>query len=141
MKKEQTENIKKLYEQGLSSREEEEYLLKCLANSKVGPDVWFRYINHHKKQIPENLEDDIWTSIQTNKKKKKTLFVKISAAAASVLLILSFVFLNPLELRKMNEIEKNSALEEAFSLISESEQVSAMREILYEDDILIIYSE
>jgi hypothetical protein len=68
-----------------------------------------------------------------------TLFI---SAAASLALLISLVFISP-SLRNQKEMtyeEKAAKLEEALSLISENNE-QADRKIIYEDEIIVIYTE
>ena len=141
MNKEQVDKLLELYEQGLTTSEEEAVLLKELGDSKTGANVVFNYIKHHKKQGPNDLEDKIWSSIQSGGKKKRRSIYSITSVAASVVLIVSLLLVNPFNRQEMSSENKSAIYDEALAMISESEEIPAVREVLYEDESIILYTE
>lgn len=141
MKKEYINKQLQSYEEGLTSSAEEKELLSLLSNSGKGANSWFRYIQAQKKPVPQNLENDIWLTIQNREQKKKRMLIKISSIAASVILAVSiFLSIMPLNKKEMSYDEKIAAIEEAMAMISEPQEEIIFGEILYEDEILIIYT-
>lgn len=141
MKREYINKQLEKYEKGLSSSHEEQELISLLSSSAKGKNAWFKFIKLQKAKVPENLEDDIWTSIQNQENRKKRLLIRISSIAASVVLALSlsmgFFNRNPEE---MTLQEKEAVLKEAMALIPETQNKSILGEIIYENEILIIYT-
>jgi hypothetical protein len=140
MKKEYMDKQLEIYEQGLSSVDEERELVSLLGDSEKGSNSWFKYIDQHKKIAPQNLESNIWSTIQSKEQRKRRKLFRISSVAASVILAVSLFF--TLDIRYQDEMsysEKMAALEEALALISEAPKKPVLEEILYEDEIIIIY--
>ena len=142
MNKEQVDKLLKLFEQGLTSTEEEDVLLEHFSDSRTGDKVLFNYIMHQKKMVPDNLENQIWSSIQSGEKKKKRFMLRMTLAAASVILVISYLLIFvPGHQEEMTYREKVAILEEAQSMISGATENTTKREIIYEDDVLIIYTD
>ncbi len=142
MNREQVDELLNKYEQGLTSQEEMDFLLEQFENSRSGPGVWFNYLRLQKKKAPENLHKQVWSAIQTQEKKKNRKIALFISAAASLAILISFIFISP-SLRNQKEMsyeEKAAKLEEALSLLSENNE-QANREIIYEDEIIVIYTE
>lgn len=138
MNMEQVDKLLEKYEQGMTSSEEEAYLIKQLGDS----ELWFQYIKKQKKIAPKYIENEIWSVIQSDKRRKSRTLFKVISVAASVLLLISILWItNPLHQNKMSYQEKIATLNEALTMISNSEINSPEKEILYEDDIIIIYKE
>ncbi len=138
MNREQTDKLLEKYEQGLTSVEEEKQLFAHPEDSGIDHQVWFQYVNHQKKEVPNDLEDTVWSSIQT--RKKKWLIRTISMAASVALLVSLFLTTNPWQKKEMSYEEKAALLEEALAMCAEKKQ-TIEREILYEDELLIIYTQ
>lgn len=142
MNQEELNRLLKLYEQGLTSAEEESVLLKTLGDSKDKKHLWFKFLKNYKKSIPTNLENQIWSNIQRKEKKKPKMMLRVLALAASITLVLTILWIpNPLKSREMSDAEKAAVLKEALTMISSAEERITEQEIIYEDDLLIIYTE
>ncbi len=142
MNQEENKRLLKLYEQGLTSSEEEAILIKTFGNSKDEEHVWFKFLKNHKRKTPTNLESHIWTNIQRKDSKKPKMVLRALAVAASITLILSILWIpNPLKSREMSYEEKAAALKEALIMISSAEKAETEQEIIYEDETIIIYTE
>ena len=142
MNREQVDELLEKYEQGLASQEEMDLLMEQFEDSRTGPGVWFNYLRGQKKKAPENLNYQIWSAIQSQEKKKNRKITLFISAAASLAILISLIIISP-SLRNQKEMtyeEKAAKLEEALSLISENNE-QADRKIIYEDEIIIIYTE
>lgn len=141
MKKEYIDKQLEIYEQGLSSADEERELISLLGDSDKGSNYWFKYIKQHKRIAPVNLESDIWSAIQSKEQRKRRTLFKIGSVAASVILAVSLFFtFDILRPEEMSYEEKEVALKEAMALFSETQEKPVLEEILYEDEIIIIYT-
>ncbi len=143
MNKEEIKKLLELYEQGLSSSEEEATLIKNLGESKNKTHPWFNYLNKKRVKTPENMEDQIWKNIQDKEKNKSRIALRILSVAASVTLLFSILWISTdvFEPKMMSFEEKVMLLKEARAMISADEESTTSREILYEDELLIIYAE
>ena len=142
MNRERVDELLEKYEQGLASQDEIELLLEQFENSRSGPGVWFNYHRLQKRKAPETLQNQVRSAIQTQEKKKTRKITLFISAAASLAILISLIILSP-SLRNQKEMsydEKVAKLEEALSLISENNE-QADRKIIYEDEIIVIYTE
>jgi len=140
MKKESIANQLDIYEEGLSSLEEEEKLASLLGESNDGVNAWFKYIQQQKKVAPQNLESDIWALIQKRESRKRRILLRVASVAASIILGVSvFLTIQTRPQEKMSYAEKAAVFEEALAMISDTQEQPILGEILYEDEILIIY--
>lgn len=142
MNQEETNKLLKLYEQGRTSSEQESDLLKILGESKAEKNLWFNFLRKQKKNTPKNLEEQIWSAIQLREKKKSRYIIRAISIAASIALLISVLWItNPLKPKEMSYEEKAAVLKEALAMISLTDEAENNKEIIYEDDLLIIYSE
>lgn len=142
MNREQVDELLKKYEQGLASQEEMDLLMEQFEDSRTGPGVWFNYLRLQKRKAPEDFNKQVWSAIQTHEKKKKRKTLLFISAAASLAILISIILISP-SLRNQKEMtyeEKAAKLEEAQSLLSEHNG-QADRKIIYEDEIILIYTE
>ena len=142
MNREQVDELLNKYEQGLASQEEMDLLMEQFEDSRSGPGVWFNYLRLQKRKAPENLHNQVWSAIQSQEKKKKQKTLLFISAAASLAILISIIFISP-SLRNQKEMtyeEKAAKLEEAQSLLSEHNGQTD-RKIIYEDEIILIYTE
>ena len=142
MNQEETNKLFELYEQGLTSSKQEADLLETFGDSKNDNHLWFKFLKNHKKNSPENLESHIWSTIQSIEKKKSKFILRVASIAASITLIFSIIFIaNPKKPIEMSYEEKAAVLKEALAMFPSIEEPETSQEILYEDDLIIIYSE
>jgi len=142
MNREQVDELLKKYEEGLASQEEMDLLMEQFEDSRNGPGAWFNYLRLQKRKAPENFNSQVWSAIQSQKKQKNRKMTLFISAAASIAILITFIFISP-SLRNQKEMsyeEKAAKLEEALSLFSEHNE-RANREIIYEDEIIVIYTE
>jgi hypothetical protein len=141
MNKERLNKLLELYEGGFTTSEEEKELLTHFNNSRFDNDPWFEFLAKEKKSTPDELEDEIWSHIVKEKRKKRTLFYGTGSIAASILLVVALFVTNPFSSKQMNEEDKLAALQEAYAMLDEVGINSSEKEIIYEDDILVLYTE
>ncbi|XOV93097.1 MAG: hypothetical protein ACFHWX_00010 [Bacteroidota bacterium] len=98
-------------------------------------ELWDAYVMANKHAVPSNLQDKVWTSIRRKKQQRQRVLVAPFIAASIALLIF---FLIPIE-RGQTEAEKSVLLQEALSMFPDEDQIPNEEDILYEDDIIIIY--
>jgi len=142
MNREQVDELLKKYEQGLASQEEMDLLMEQFEDSRTGPGVWFNYLRLQKRKAPEDFNKQVWSAIQSQEKKEKQKTLLFISAAASLAILISIIFISP-SLRNQKEMtyeEKAAKLEEAQSLLSEHNGQTD-RKIIYEDEIILIYTE
>ena len=136
------DKLLELYRKGLSSSKEDDALLNKLGESKSGPGLWFNFIKNHKKTSPADLENQIWSTIQSGESRKKRLTIRRMLAAASIALLISIsLIFTPWQQKGMSYEEKAAVLEEALLMMAGTTEMPDNREILYEDEIICIYIE
>lgn len=142
MNQEEINKLLELYEQGLTSSEQEAKLTDHLAKAKEEEHLWFKFLKHRKKYKPKNLENQIWSAIQKEEKQKSRFILRAVSVAASVALIISILwFTNPLKPKEMSYEEKVAVIKEVQLMISASQKSELQNIIIYEDEAFIIYIE
>ena len=127
------------YEAGMSTLEEEQFLLEQAKHEDTGMAAWATYVKHKKSKVPQNLNEDLWASFEkkTNTKRRYLYWL---TAAVSVLFVLGIWVAQTTE-KIQSLAEKKALLEEARSMLAPTPQkMKIENEIIYEDDILIIYN-
>lgn len=139
MNKEEFKKLTKKYEAGTSTLAEEQFLFNNTKDSDPAIETWSAFVKQKKKTAPADLNDSIWNAIQTKKIKKRRLAIRIMSAAASVLLFI-FISINHVSTNKMSNDEKEALLNEALTMLAVSEQKETGQNIIYEDEMIIIYT-
>ena len=135
-------NINKLtekYEVGASTLQEEQFLFDNAENSESGIEAWSTFVKRNKKEAPENFNDKLWNSFQNRINKQRRFKIRIISAAASVLLIIA-LSIGSLIQKELSNNKKEALLNQALSMFADSEQEITMENIIYEDEIIIIYT-
>ncbi|MEO1050393.1 MAG: hypothetical protein AAFX87_07195 [Bacteroidota bacterium] len=117
--------------------EEEEALFNS-EDQPSGMKEWSTYVKQKRKKAPAHLNDKIWASIQTRKKRRQRFLMGLSGMAASIAIILAVVVARPTE-DDLNDHEKEVLFNEAMSMFPDEKNIVAKKDILYEDDAVIIY--
>lgn len=142
MDSKQLEQLLKKYDEGQSSLDEERILMEHAGTSGKEMSAWARFVNHHKKTAPDGLAEDLWSSIESGEKRKRRFVLRLVSAAASVLLLITFsLTLTRKAPDEMSYEEKQALLEEALSLFSSGNDKQTTKEIIYEDEFLMIYTD
>lgn len=126
-------DIIKKYLEGESSSEEEKALF-----SSQEPEIslWSQYLHKNKQKAPSDLEDKIWKTINHRRQKRRFMF-GLSAAAASISLVVIFWVALPQQSSEMSLSEKEQLLKDALSMFPEENETN--REIIYSDELIEIY--
>lgn len=143
MNQEEIKKLLELYEQGLTSSEQEAILRKHLGRKEDQNHLWFKYLHHHKIYKPDHFENQIWSAIQAKEQKKTRFILRTLTIAASAALIITILWL-PLPFLKhnaMSDEEKSAILKEVLIMFSSAEKQTIVKEILYEDESIIIYTQ
>ena len=142
MNQEEINKLLELYEQGLSSSEEESILREKLGHDRNESFPWFTYLNNKKIKTPKDIEAQVWKSIQVHEKRKSRFGVKVLSIAASIALLISVLWItDSFNSREMSYEEKAAVLEEALTMITSAEKGLVVEEIIYEDETIVIYTE
>lgn len=136
MNKERFEELIEKYEQGESTLLEEKIISSNTENANNNFRAWFKFVQHNKKNVPEDLQDSIWESIQKKRTVTRRLRFGVMSAAASILLIISVAVFSPFD-NIQSYKKKEALLNEALSMFEENKM--EVRPV-YEDDMIIIYA-
>lgn len=139
MNKEEIKLLIEKYEAGDSTLSEEKFLFNSVENSDPATETWSTFAKHKQKTAPVDLNNSIWETIQNKKQKKRRLSIGIISAAASVLIFL-FISINHFSSNKMSSSEKEVLLNEALEMLASTQQKETEKNIIYEDEMIIIYT-
>lgn len=118
---------------------DEEETLRSAENQNPTMQAWSTYVKWKRKKAPANLNDTIWASIQTRRKKRRRVFYTLSGVAASIILFFT-ISLNNTNNKSLSYEEKSDLLNEALSMFSNERQTLEEQNIIYEDDMIVIYT-
>ncbi len=138
------EKLLKKYYSGESSLEEEKALKSIIAegDSDSTEQAIFGYFKN-ESTIPDDLEESIFSSLENDSKKKKTIRMRlfgISSAAAVILIFLS-VYIDIRNTKNTKMENDFFVMEQALFQVSESIQPDVQEEMLVlwvDDDVEII---
>lgn len=139
MKEDEFENLTKKYEAGASTLREEQFLLDNAEEINPNIEAWSIFVKTNKREIPGNFNNTLWESFQRRTNKKRRIKIRIISAAASILLIIAVSIVIPLGNKPTYE-EKEALLTQARNMLAESDQLIATENIIYEDEMIIIYT-
>jgi hypothetical protein len=138
---EQRERLHQLYEEGLTSLEEERMLREKSSINGNSSNPWFEYIRRKRQEVPGDIENQIWEKVEAARRKSRRIFSAAITAAASLLIITLITTTLLTGGKEMNRKEITAALEEAMSMIPGELPDNGGEEIIYEDESIIIYIE
>lgn len=131
-------NADKLIEKYLKAEsnlnEEQEIYNAETTDSELDP--WFGFAKKYRAKAPENLNNTVWQAIQTKRKRSQRLIYGLVAAAASVVLLITL----SVNSSKQSYKEKEALLTEALSMFKNDEPKVSERNIIYEDELIVIYT-
>ena len=139
MKEKKIENLIEKYEAGTSTLQEEQFLFNNAENSGLTIKAWSTFAKANKRKAPDNFIDALWESFQNRKIKKRRFITGIMSAAASVILIIALFIGSPGQ-KKLSYSEKEALLNQALNMFASTEQVQTQQSIIYENDLIIIYT-
>ncbi len=138
MKEDTIKALIEKYEAGNSTLEEEQLLFETADPSASEFKALGEFVKTHKKTAPKNFNDTLWASFE-KKTFRNNRFIKILSAAASILLLIT-ITINSLKPKELSYAEKQALLEEALNMFPETEQVQTLQNIIYEDDLVVVYT-
>lgn len=138
MNDEKYKGLLKKYFAAESSLDDEENLFNA-EDKGPGIEEWSRYVKQKKKTVPANFNDVVWDGIQIRKKRRQRFLIGLSGLAAAIAIFVSMFISNSAN-KNISRDEKEALLNEALSMFSEETQGPAKQRIIYEDDIIIIYT-
>lgn len=136
MRKEDSDDLIKKYLAAETTLEEEETLFES-KNQLSEIAEWSTYVKQKRKKAPAHINDSILASIQA--RKRQQVVVGLSGIAASIALVIAFFIYNT-GMNSLTYEEKEVRLKEALSMFSDETHAPVNHSVLYEDDMVIIYT-
>ncbi|MEM9325275.1 MAG: hypothetical protein AAGA85_06455 [Bacteroidota bacterium] len=122
---------------------EEEETLFDGKNQQPGIAEWATYRNRKRNKAPSNLPDTIWSTIQKRRRNRQRMLIGLPAVAASIAFVVFALIYDAgdqqVAPRPITYDEKEALLHEALSLFSEEQPTTSKQNVIYEDDVVIIY--
>ena len=141
MEKEKVKALMEKYTSGRSTLEEEALLIKHKHDENQYPSSWFSYIKSKRKNLSPKLNDTIWKAIQKKEKRKNTYKIMIAGMSVAASIALLLVFTKPEPISESTILaEKKALLKEALSMFEDKENTTPKKTVLYEDEMVIIYT-
>ncbi len=135
---EQVDKLLKRYKEGATSLEEESYLRNSCPDQD-GNYKWFGFLRAQRRDTPVDLEDKVLEAIDSDMLHKRRIIYRISSTAAILIILLTSVFIKPWQSKEMDYIDKLAVLVEARNMFPVIENEQADKEVIYEDETIIIY--
>ncbi|MFT4566751.1 MAG: hypothetical protein ACI9FN_001712 [Saprospiraceae bacterium] len=138
MNMEEGNNLNEKYLEGATSLTEEELLFNKSNNTDPGISSWSKYVKQNKKRIPQDFNNELWNVEMFKTKKKPSKYVYLIA----IVLIISLLGLLATHFTKPKDLDyetKRILLNEAIAMTAPQTQIPQGKQIIYEDDLLIIY--
>ncbi|WP_299122444.1 hypothetical protein [uncultured Winogradskyella sp.] len=139
MKEYKAEGLINKYKEGQTTLSEEQVLFNSTDNLEPSLEAWSAFVKNNKTELPKDFNAQLWESFENRKSKKRKLFVGVLSAAASVIVLMSLFLGNPKQ-EALNYAEKEALLSLAKKMVSNSDVVETEERIIYENDIVIIYT-
>ena len=138
MNMEEGNNLNEKYLEGATSIAEEELLFNKLNNSDHGIASWSKYVQDQKRQAPKDLSTSLWEAenFQIKKKPSKYVYVIVIVLIISLFGLLAAYSTKP---KDLDYATKRILLNEAIAMTAPETQIPQGKQIIYEDDLLIIY--
>ncbi len=121
---------------------EEEETLFDGENQQPGLAEWATYRKQKRKRAPSNLPDTIWSAIQRRRRNRRRILIGVPAAASIAFIVVSLILSSgplPQDEGPITYDEKEALLKEALSMFPDEKPTTAEENIIYEDDLVIIY--
>ena len=139
MKEDEINKLIEKYKEGESTLDEEQFLLDHVDESEPSLKLWSSYVNNTKIQVPEHFNDSLWKSFEKRKAKKRKVFVTGIMAAASILLLIPLLLTQSTN-KELDYAEKEALLHQALMMVSDSNTNETQQNIIYENEMIIIYT-
>jgi len=138
MKNEHLDHLIKKYLNGESTLAEEEVLFDKSDKVEDPLDGWSAYVQHKRTKAPIDMVDQIAATTHLRERQRPGRIIMLSAIAACII-ILGLVAYNTAFSTKMSDAEKRIKLDEALAMFEQSQQDISPQQILYEDEMIVIY--
>lgn len=138
MKEERIKELINKYKAGTTSTEDEVELQHNYEKLEPTHKHIFRFIQQQKTKAPQHFNEEQWQIFERKQKGLKAKRYAWISVAASIVLVVSLFLMKPNK-DKMDLAQKQALLEEALLMI-ESSTEDNKQTILYEDELVIIYT-
>jgi len=106
MKKEHIKDIFEKYENGQTSLEEEQFLIKNSTDLDFPLSDWISHEKQNKKEVTEDFNEKLWQSFDKRTQSNKKILKRVLIAAASIVLFFTFYSKNKQENTQQSLWEK-----------------------------------
>jgi len=137
MKEDDFDELLEKYKKGKSSLNEENLLFDSINSSSLEP--WVTFVKNNKIKCPKAFNDTLWNSFERRTNNKRKIKIALMSAAASVFLLI-LLFVGNLGQNKLNDSEKKVLLDQAIDMFICKSQTKPQERIIYENELLIIYT-
>lgn len=100
-------------------------------------EEWKTFAKNNTIITPENINNDIWKGIEQNRIQKRRIIGTIAIAAS----IFALLLINHRAINTQTYEQKEALLTEALEMFSDNKKTSTKSEIIYEDELIVIYSQ
>jgi len=139
MNDEEIEKLIEKYEAGVSTLSEEQFLFKNTEHSERTIAAWAVYVKNNKRKVPVNFNESLWDVIQIKKNRTRRFTIGLVSAAASIILLFT-IPIYKIAYENHSYKQKEMLLSEAYSMLNDAEQKQAKQNVIYEDELIIIYT-
>jgi phospholipase/lecithinase/hemolysin len=139
MNDKEIEKLIEKYEAGVSTLSEEQFLFTNTEHPDRNIAAWAAFVKANKKKAPANFNEFMWDAIQIRKNKQRRFTIGLISAAATVILLFTIPIYKIVN-EKRSYKEKEILLSEAYSMFNDAEQIQSKQNIIYEDELIIIYT-
>ncbi|GEO20528.1 hypothetical protein [Cyclobacterium qasimii] len=141
MEKGEIKKLMEKYAAGHSTLEEEELLIKNSTDNESIETQWFKYVKGKKQNPKTGFNDKIWEAIKKKEKKRLTRKLIIGGMSIAASLLFLLFYLRPAPIPETKSLaEKEALLKEALAMFENNTIKTNNKKVLYEDEIIIIYS-
>lgn len=102
-------------------------------------EKWSTFKKHNTIKTPENFNDTLWTSFEKKKLRSQKIQLKIIYAAAAIVCAI-LLYVSTYKPKELTYSEKEQLLDKAKNMLSNFEQKNTLKHIIYENDMIIIYT-
>jgi len=138
MNMEKDKRLIEKYLDGQTSLSEEQKLFNDSDIDHPTISPWAKYVNHKKIQAPANLNTTLWNP--ENYSPRKSLRKYIAILIITILLVVTGILIsNSHQSKELDYATKKSLLDQAIAMTAPIDPTPQQKEILYEDELIIIY--
>lgn len=136
MKGDEMEEILKKYKESMSTLSEEKTLLEHSEHTPSAMKGWFAFIKRNRRKAPAGFNERMWKEFEGKVQKPRKRYMEILAVAASLILLVAVFWNSPGD----DIPAKEEKLSQALQMFEDAPQPAIDHDILYEDDMIIVYS-